>query len=57
MQGLIVELTFQGNQLVQAWPHPTLILNAAQPNLLDYDAGGRDVLARVRDASQGLLDY
>jgi Bacterial capsule synthesis protein PGA_cap len=57
MEGLIVELTFQGDRLVQAWLHPTLILNAVQPNLLDYEAGGRDVLARVRDASQGLFDY
>ena len=57
MQGLIVELTFEGDRLVQAWPHPTLILNAAQPNLLDYNAGGSDVLDRVREASAGLFPY
>jgi len=56
-EGLIVELTFQGNQLVQAWLHPTLILDAVQPNLLDYGAGGSDVLARVRAASAGLFPY
>ena len=56
-EGLIVELTFQGNHLVQAWLHPTLILNAVQPNLLDYGAGGSDVLARVRAASVGLFPY
>jgi poly-gamma-glutamate synthesis protein (capsule biosynthesis protein) len=56
-QGLIVELTFQGNQLVQGWLHPTLILDAVQPNLLDYSAGGSDVLSRVRAASAGLFPY
>ena len=56
-EGLIVEMTFQGNHLVQAWLHPTLILNAVQPNLLDYGAGGSDVLARVRAASVGLFPY
>jgi poly-gamma-glutamate synthesis protein (capsule biosynthesis protein) len=56
-EGLIVELTFQGDRLVQAWLHPTLLLDAAQPNLLDYGAGGADVLARVRAASAGLFAY
>jgi hypothetical protein len=56
MAGLILELTFQGDRLVQAWLHPTLIMSAAQPNLLDYGGGGSDVLARVRDASRR-LDY
>jgi poly-gamma-glutamate capsule biosynthesis protein CapA/YwtB (metallophosphatase superfamily) len=54
MEGLIVELSFQSNRLVQAWIHPTLILSAAQPNLLDYNRGGSDVLQRVRDASQSI---
>jgi poly-gamma-glutamate synthesis protein (capsule biosynthesis protein) len=57
LEGLIVELTFQGDRLVQAWLHPTLILSAVQPNLLNHDAGGSDVLTRVRQASQGLFDY
>jgi len=57
MEGLVLELTFQRGRLVQAWLHPTLILDAAQPNLLEYDRGGRDVLDRVRDGSRGLFDY
>jgi hypothetical protein len=57
MEGLIVELTFQGSRLVQAWLHPTFIMSAAQPNLLDYDGGGSALLARVHDASSGLFPY
>ena len=56
-EGLIVELTFEGDRLVQAWLHPTLLLDAAQPNLLDYAAGGADVLARVKAASTGMFPY
>jgi hypothetical protein len=55
MQGVIVELTFQADRLVQAWLHPTLIVDDVQPNLLDYDAGGRRVIKRMRDASAGLF--
>ncbi|MDP8903931.1 MAG: CapA family protein, partial [Chloroflexota bacterium] len=57
MQGLLLELTFNGRRLVQAWPHPTLIVEDAQPNLLDYEGGGRRVLERVRRASEGMFDY
>jgi hypothetical protein len=57
MQGLIVELTFIGDELVQAWLHPTLIVEDVQPNLLEHDGGGSRVLKRMRDASRGLLDY
>ena len=55
MQGVIVELTFHGDRLVQAWLHPTLIVDDVQPNLLDYDGGGRRVIQRMRDASAGLF--
>ncbi len=57
MQGLILELTFHGHNLAQARLHPTLIVDHVQPNLLDYDGGGRRVLERVREASEGLLPY
>jgi hypothetical protein len=57
MQGLIVELTFAADELVQAWLHPTLIVQDVQPNLLDLDGGGDKVLKRMRNASRGLLDY
>jgi hypothetical protein len=36
---------------VQAWLHPTVILNGAQPNLLDT-AGGKIVLDQVYGASK-----
>jgi poly-gamma-glutamate capsule biosynthesis protein CapA/YwtB (metallophosphatase superfamily) len=57
MQGLIVELTFNGDRLVQAWLHPTLIVEEVQPNLLEHDGGGARVMRRVREASDGLLPY
>jgi len=57
LEGLVPELTFEGDRLVQAWPHPTLILNEAQPNLLDYAAGGSTVLDQVRQAAEGLFPY
>ena len=55
MQGVIVELTFNGDPLTQARLHPTLIVHDVQPNLLDYGAGGRRVIKRMRDASAGLF--
>ena len=57
MQGVIVELTFNADRLVQAHLHPTLIVDHVQPNLLEYEAGGDRVLRRMRDASEGLLPY
>ena len=57
MQGLIVELTFNADRLVQAHLHPTLIVDHVQPNLLEHEAGGDRVLRRIRDASEGLLPY
>ncbi|MGD0019882.1 MAG: CapA family protein [Candidatus Limnocylindrales bacterium] len=55
-EGLVLELTFSGSTLVQAWLHPTLILDGAQPNFLDT-AGGKVVLNRVYGASKGLLSW
>jgi poly-gamma-glutamate synthesis protein (capsule biosynthesis protein) len=48
-EGLVLELTFSGSTLVQAWVHPTIILDGAQPNLLD-PTSGKAVLARVYGA-------
>jgi poly-gamma-glutamate synthesis protein (capsule biosynthesis protein) len=48
-EGLVLELTFNGPTLVQAWVHPTIILDGAQPNLLD-PTSGKAVLARVYGA-------
>jgi poly-gamma-glutamate capsule biosynthesis protein CapA/YwtB (metallophosphatase superfamily) len=55
MEGVLVELTFQGDDLRQAWLHPTLILDQAQPNFLTPAGGGQTVIDRMQEASQGLF--
>jgi len=57
MEGITLELTFSGSRLVQARMQPHLILDRAQPNLLDPADDGRVVLGQVFDASEGLLDW
>jgi len=56
MEGLVLELTFDGASLVQARMHPTVILDASQPNLLDAKSG-RVVLGRVYEGSGRLLPW
>jgi poly-gamma-glutamate synthesis protein (capsule biosynthesis protein) len=53
--GVVIELTFQGSRLVQAWLHPTLILDQAQPNLLDPEGDAQRVIDQMRGGSRGLL--
>jgi poly-gamma-glutamate synthesis protein (capsule biosynthesis protein) len=53
-QGLIAELTFVGRRLAQVELHPTLILEASQPNLLDPDGGGDALLRAIRASSAQL---
>jgi hypothetical protein len=55
-QGLIAELTFVGRRLAQVELHPTLILDASQPNLLDRAGGGDALLRAIRSSSQRLGD-
>jgi poly-gamma-glutamate synthesis protein (capsule biosynthesis protein) len=55
-QGLIAELTFVGRRLAQVDLHPTLILAASQPNLLDPAGGGDALLRAIRSGSQRLGD-
>ncbi len=55
-EGLVLELTFSGSTLVQAWTHPTIILDGAQPNLLD-PVSGEAVMNRVYTASGKLLPW
>jgi hypothetical protein len=55
-EGLTLELSFNGPKLVQAWLHPTLDMNACQPNFLDA-ASGQVVLTQVYNASRGLLSW
>jgi Bacterial capsule synthesis protein PGA_cap len=57
MEGMTLELTFRGRTLVQAWMHPHLILDGAQPNLLDPTGSGRVVIGQVFAASKGLLPW
>jgi hypothetical protein len=56
MEGLVLELTFDGASLVQARMHPTIILDASQPNLLDAKSG-RVVLDRVYKGAGRLLPW
>jgi poly-gamma-glutamate capsule biosynthesis protein CapA/YwtB (metallophosphatase superfamily) len=57
MEGLVLELTFQGSTLRQARLHPTLVIDQSQPNFMDPAGDGQRVLQQVRKASQALLPY
>lgn len=57
MEGITLELTFRGADLVQARMRPHIILDKAQPNFLDPAGDGRVVMGQVFNASKGLLDW
>jgi poly-gamma-glutamate synthesis protein (capsule biosynthesis protein) len=57
MEGITLELTFQGATLRQIRMRPHIILDKAQPNFLDPAKDGRFVLGPIYDASKGLLPY
>jgi hypothetical protein len=57
MEGLTLELTFQGAELRQIRMRPHVILDKAQPNFLDLAGDGKVVLGGMYDASRGLLPY
>lgn len=57
LEGILLELTFSGRDLVQARLHPTIILDRAQPNFMDPAASGAVVLRQVFEASKGLLPW
>jgi poly-gamma-glutamate synthesis protein (capsule biosynthesis protein) len=57
MEGITLELTFDGDELVQIRMRPHIILDKAQPNFLDPAGDGRIVMGQVFDASRGLLPY
>jgi poly-gamma-glutamate synthesis protein (capsule biosynthesis protein) len=57
MEGITLELTFRGRELVQARMRPHIILDKAQPNFLDPAGDGKVVMSQVFDASKGLLPY
>jgi hypothetical protein len=57
MEGITLELTFHGGTLVQARMRPHLILDKAQPNVLDPAGDGKVVMGQIFDASKGLLPW
>lgn len=57
MEGITLELTFRGAELVQAHLRPHIILDKAQPNFLDPAGDGKVVMGQVFGASKGLLPW
>ncbi len=55
-EGVVADLTYVGNRLVQIDLHPTVII-AGQPNLLDPAGDGRTLLAAIRGTSQPRLRW
>jgi poly-gamma-glutamate synthesis protein (capsule biosynthesis protein) len=51
VEGLIVEITLSGPRPVQIRLHPTVIVDGAQPNLLNPASDGKVVIERMRRAS------
>ena len=57
MEGITLELTFQGKELAQVRIRPHIILDKAQPNFLDPAGAGKVVMGQVFSASKGLLPW
>ncbi|MEX1170716.1 MAG: CapA family protein [Chloroflexota bacterium] len=57
MEGITLELTFRGFELVQARMRPHIILDRSQPNFLDTAGDGKVVMGQVFSASKGLLPW
>jgi hypothetical protein len=57
MEGITLELTFHGAELVQARMRPHIILDRSQPNFLDPAGDGKVVMGQVFSASKGLLPW
>ena len=57
MEGITLELTFHGTELVQARMRPHIILDKAQPNFMDPAGSGKVVMGQLFDASKGLLPW
>jgi poly-gamma-glutamate synthesis protein (capsule biosynthesis protein) len=55
MEGLVLEVTLHGPDVVQARPRPVLIHDRSQPNLLEPSGGADDVLRRMERLSERLL--
>jgi hypothetical protein len=57
MEGITLELTFRGRDLVQVHIRPHIILDKAQPNFMDPAGSGKVVMGQVFSASKGLLPW
>ncbi len=57
MEGITLELTFDGSTLVQVRIRPHIILDKAQPNFMSPAGTGRVVLGQLYDASRKLLPW
>ncbi len=57
MEGITLELTFDGATLVQARMRPHIILDKAQPNFMDPAGSGKVVMDQLFAASKGLLPW
>ncbi|MEO8469438.1 MAG: CapA family protein [Chloroflexota bacterium] len=57
MEGITLELTFQGTRLIQVHMRPHLILDKAQPNFMDPAGSGSVVMGQVFAASKGILPW
>jgi poly-gamma-glutamate capsule biosynthesis protein CapA/YwtB (metallophosphatase superfamily) len=57
MEGITLELTFRGSELVRAKMGPHIILDKAQPNFLDERGDGKIVMGQVYEASKGILPW
>ena len=57
MEGITLELTFRGSELVQAKMRPHIILDKAQPNFLDPAGDGAVVMNQVFNASKNTLPW
>ena len=57
MEGITLELTFRGTDLVQIRMRPHIILDKAQPNFMDPATDGKVVMSQVFSASRGLLPW
>jgi capsule synthesis protein PGA_cap len=57
MEGITLELTFDGRRLVQARIRPHIILGKAQANFLDPAGSGKVVMDQVWNASEGRLPW
>jgi poly-gamma-glutamate synthesis protein (capsule biosynthesis protein) len=58
MEGMLAEMTFEGDRLAQIRIHPFLTHDQAQPNLLDPARDdGKALMGEVRKASKKISDW